>query len=134
MAKQKVSKEGLTVKKEDDFSEWYQQLMIKAELADYTKVSGCIAFRPKSQWIWDAFVRNTDDLFRKSGIENVCFTMLIPESLLMKEEEHVEGVAPEVAWVTHAGNKKLNERLAIRPTSEAIIYDSYAKWINEESR
>ena len=125
----KISKEGLTVKKEDDFSEWYQQLMIKAELADYTKVSGCIVFRPKSQWIWDKFVRATDDLFRESGVENVSFPMLIPESLLLKEADHVEGFAPEVAWVTHAGSSELSERLAIRPTSEAIIYDSYAKWI-----
>jgi prolyl-tRNA synthetase len=128
MAK-KISKEGLTVKKEDDFSEWYQQLMIKSELADYSKVSGCIVFRPRSQWIWERFVRETDDEFKKVGIENVMFPLFIPESLLLKEADHVEGFAPEVAWVTHAGNKELNERLAIRPTSEAIIYDSYAKWI-----
>ncbi len=125
----KISKEGLTVKKADDFSEWYQQLMIKGELADYTKVSGCIALRPRSQWIWEKFVRYTNDLFEKSGIENVNFPLFIPESLLIKEADHVEGFAPEVAWVTHAGNKKLNERLAVRPTSEAIIYDSYSKWI-----
>jgi prolyl-tRNA synthetase len=129
----KISKEGLTIKKEDNFSEWYQQLMIKAKLADYTKVSGCIVLRPKSQWIWETFVRATDDLFKKSGIENVNFPMFIPESLLLKEENHVEGFAPEVAWVTHAGKKKLNERLAIRPTSEAIIYDSYAKWIRSHN-
>ena len=129
----KISKEGLTVKKADDFSEWYQQLIVKGELADYTKVSGCIVFRPKSQWIWDKVVRSTDDLFKEVGIENVSFPMLIPESLLLKEEEHVEGFAPEVAWVTHAGNKKLNERLAIRPTSEAIIYDSYSKWIRSHN-
>ena len=125
----KKTKEGLTVKKADDFSEWYQQLMIKGELADYTKVSGCIALRPRSQWIWERFVRFTDDLFEKSGVENVNFPLLIPESLLVKESAHVEGFVPEVAWVTHAGNKKLNERLAIRPTSEAIMYDSFAKWI-----
>jgi len=129
----KISKEGLTVKKEENFSEWYQQLMIKAELADYTKVSGCIVLRPKSQWIWEKFVRATDDLFKKSGIENVAFPLFIPESLLAKEETHVEGFSPEVAWVTHAGNKKLNERLAIRPTSEAIVYDSYAKWIRSHN-
>ena len=133
MGKKKISKEGLTVKKSEDFSEWYQQLMIKGELADYTKVSGCIVFRPKSQWIWERFVRVTNDLFEKSGVENVSFPLLIPESLLLKEEAHVEGFAPEVAWVTHAGNKKLNERLAIRPTSEAIIYDSYAKWIRSHN-
>ncbi|MCD4771495.1 proline--tRNA ligase [archaeon] len=129
----KISKEGLTIKKEDNFSEWYQQLMIKAKLADYTKVSGCIVLRPKSQWIWETFARATDDLFKKSGIENVNFPMFIPESLLLKEENHVKGFAPEVAWVTHAGKKKLNERLAIRPTSEAIIYDSYAKWIRSHN-
>ncbi len=128
MAK-KVSKEGLTVKKADDFSEWYQQLMIKSELADYSKVSGCIVFRPRSQWIWEKFVRETDDLFKEVGVENVMFPLFIPESLLLKEADHVEGFAPEVAWVTHAGDKELNEKLAIRPTSEAIIYDSYSKWI-----
>ena len=129
----KLSKEGLTVKKEDNFSEWYQQLIIKGELADYTKVSGCIVFRPKSQWIWERFVRVTDDLFKESGIENVSFPLFIPESLLIKEATHVEGFVPEVAWVTHAGNKKLSEKLAIRPTSEAIIYDSYAKWIRSHN-
>lgn len=129
----KVSKEGLTVKKEDNFSEWYQQLMIKAELADYTKVSGCIVFRPKSQWIWEKIVRVTDDMFKEAGIENVSFPMFIPESLLTKEEEHVEDFAPEVAWVTQGGNKELNERLAIRPTSEALIYDSYSKWIRSHN-
>jgi prolyl-tRNA synthetase len=129
----KKNQDGITVKKEENFSEWYQQLMIKGELADYTKVSGCIVFRPRSYAIWEMFVRECDKLFKKSGIQNVYFPMFIPESLLVKEEEHVAGFVPEVAWVTHAGNTKLNERLAVRPTSEAIMYDSFAKWIRSHN-
>lgn len=125
--------EGITVKKDDNFSEWFTQLMIKSELADYTKVSGCIVFRPNSYAIWEMFVKETDKLFKKSGIQNVYFPLFIPESLLIKEEDHVEGFAPEVAWVTHGGNTKLGERLAVRPTSEAIMYDSFAKWIRSHN-
>ncbi len=125
----KQNQEGITVKKDENFSEWYQELMIKAKLACYTKVSGCIVFMPKSYAIWEKFVFETDKLFKKSGIQNVGFPMFIPESLLSKEEEHVKGFVPEVAWVTEAGNKKLSERLAVRPTSEAIIYDTLPNWI-----
>jgi prolyl-tRNA synthetase len=129
----KESKAGLTIKKEDNFSEWYQELMIKAKLACYTKVSGCIVFMPKSYSVWEKFVSETDKLFKKSGIQNVSFPMFIPESLFSKEEEHVEGFTPEVAWVTEAGSKKLNERLAVRPTSEAIIYDTLPDWIRSHN-
>ncbi|MFH1276412.1 MAG: proline--tRNA ligase [Candidatus Woesearchaeota archaeon] len=126
--KQKDNK-GITVKKADDFSEWYTQLIQKADLADYTKVSGCIVYKPASYAIWEKIRSITDQRFKKSGIQNVYFPLFIPESLLTKEKEHVAGFAPEVAWVTHGGNTKLGERLAIRPTSETIMYDSYAKWI-----
>lgn len=125
----KESKAGITFRKESHFSEWYQELMVKARLACYTKVSGCIVFMPKSYAIWEKFALETDKLFKKSGIQNASFPMFIPESLLSKEEEHVEGFVPEVAWVTHGGNKKFGERLAVRPTSEAIIYDTLPDWI-----
>jgi prolyl-tRNA synthetase len=127
--KEKKSQEGLTAKKEDNFTEWFTQLMIKAELADYTDVSGCIVFRPLAYEMWEKIVKETDKEFKKIGMKNVYFPLFIPEKLLAKEADHVEGFAPEVAWVTQTGKTKLNEKLAIRPTSEAIIYPSYSKWI-----
>jgi prolyl-tRNA synthetase len=123
------SQEGITVKKEENFSEWFQQLIIKSELTDYTPVSGCIVFRPLSFQIWEKIKEECDKRFKKLGIKNVYFPLFIPESLFSKEQEHVKGFNPEVAWVTQTGNTKLNERLAIRPTSEAIMYDSFSKWI-----
>lgn len=125
----KKSEEGITVKKEEDFSEWYQQLIIKSDLADYTPVSGCIVFKPASWAIWEKIRDEVDKRIKKMGVKNVYFPMFIPESLLTKEQEHVKGFSPEVAWVTHAGDTKLAERLAVRPTSEAIMYDSFSKWI-----
>lgn len=120
---------SITVKKEDDISNWYTQVIQKANLMDYTKVSGCIVFKPNSYQIWEKIQDFFNKKIKKSGVQNVYFPSLIPESLLTKEKEHVEGFTPEVAWVTHAGNTKLKERLAIRPTSETIMYDSYNKWI-----
>ena len=125
----KENKEGLTIKKEEDFSEWFQQLVIKSELADYSAVSGCMVFKPKSWSMWEKIRDAVDSHLKKIGVKNVYFPMLIPESLLKKEAEHVQGFSPEVAWVTQAGNTKLNERLAVRPTSEAIMYESFSKWI-----
>jgi len=125
----KKSKEGLSAKKEENFSEWYQQLIIKSELADYTDVSGCIVFRPTAFGIWEKIRDEADKRFKKIGIQNVYFPLLIPEPFLSKEQKHLKGFSPEVAWVTEAGKTKLNERLAIRPTSEAIMYPSYSKWI-----
>jgi len=129
MSKNKKSQEGLTIKKEQNFSEWYQQLIIKSELADYTSVSGCIVFRPGSWQIWEKIRDEVDKRLKKIDVQNVYFPMFIPESLLKKEQKHVKGFAPEVAWVTQTGNAKLNEKLAVRPTSEAIMYESYSKWI-----
>jgi prolyl-tRNA synthetase len=126
---EKKSQEGLTVKKEENFSEWYQQLVLKSKLADYSEVSGCMVFRPLSFAIWEKIKEECDKEFKKIGVKNVYFPVFIPEKLLSKEAEHVKGFAPEVAWVTETGNTKLNERLAIRPTSETIIYPSYSKWI-----
>lgn len=120
---------GLTVRKSEDFSEWYTQLIAKAELADYTKVSGCIVLRPYAYAIWEKIVREVDARLKKMGVKNCYFPLFIPESLLRKEEQHVQGFAPEVAWVTHASDTKLDERLAVRPTSETIMYDSVSKWV-----
>ncbi|MBI2549879.1 proline--tRNA ligase [Candidatus Woesearchaeota archaeon] len=120
---------GLTVKKSEDFSEWYTQAVAKAELADYTKVSGCMVLRPYGYAIWEKIVKEVDIRLKKMGVQNCYFPLFIPESLLKKEEQHVKGFAPEVAWVTHASDTKLDERLAIRPTSETIMYDSLSKWV-----
>jgi len=119
---------GITAKK-DEFSEWFTQLIIKANLADYTKVSGCIIFKSKAWAIWEKIQKECNKRFKKINIENVYFPLFIPEKFLNKEKEHVKGFSPEVAWVTHAGDTKLNEKLAIRPTSEAIMYPSFSKWI-----
>lgn len=120
---------GITVKKSDDFSEWFTQSIIKSELADYSAVSGCIVYRPESYLIWEKITRIVDEKLKKAGVKNCYFPLFIPERLLMKEATHLEGFSPEVAWVTHAGDTKLDERLAIRPTSETIMYDSYSRWI-----
>ena len=113
----------------DEYSEWYTQAIIKADLVDYGPVSGCMILKPTSYEIWKKIKEETDKRFKKLGIQNVYFPLLIPESLLKKEAAHLRGFSPEVAWVTEAGKGKLQERLAIRPTSEAIMYRSYAKWI-----
>lgn len=120
---------GITVKKAEDFSEWYTQLIQKADLADYSAVSGCIVYKPAGYAIWEKIQQIVDTKLKAMGVQNASFPMLIPESLLKKEAAHVQGFAPEVAWVTQGGNTVLGERLAIRPTSETIMYDSYAKWI-----
>jgi prolyl-tRNA synthetase len=120
---------GITVKKNEDFSEWYQQAIIKSEFADYSAVSGCMVYRPNSYLIWEKITRIIDEKLKKTGVQNCYFPLFIPEHLLNKESTHLEGFSPEVAWVTHAGNTKLDERLAIRPTSETIMYDSFTKWI-----
>lgn len=125
----KKSEEGITTKKEEDFSEWYQQLIIKADLADYTAVSGCIVFKPTSWAIWEKIRDEIDKRLKMMNVKNVNFPLFIPEHLLTKEKEHVKGFSPEVAWVTEAGDTKLSERLAVRPTSEAIMYDSFSRWI-----
>lgn len=119
---------GMTAEK-DNFSEWFTQLILKADLADYTDVSGCIVFKPTSYAIWERIKEECDRRFKKLGVRNAYFPLFIPESLLAKEQQHVKGFAPEVAWVTQAGETKLSERLAVRPTSEAIMYPSYSKWI-----
>jgi prolyl-tRNA synthetase len=119
---------GITADK-DEFSEWFTQIMLKADLADYTDVSGCIVFKPTAYAIWDKIKEETDKRFKKLEIKNCYFPLFIPEKLLNREKEHIKGFAPEVAWVTEAGDTRLSEKLAVRPTSETIMYPSYAKWI-----
>src|SRR5579871_3619979 len=117
------------VDQEDNFSMWYNQLVRKAELADYAPVRGCMIIRPYGYAIWENIQRLLDARFKETDVLNAYFPLLIPRSFLEKEAEHVEGFAPELAWVTRGGGEELEEPLAIRPTSETIIGHSYAKWI-----
>jgi len=112
-----------------DSSKWYSEVVQRTQLADHSGVRGCIVFRPYGYAIWENMQRLLDLRFKATGHQNAYFPLLIPEGLLQKEAEHVEGFAPQVAWVTHGGNKELEERLAIRPTSEAIIGSMYSRWI-----
>src|ERR1700704_1170567 len=112
-----------------DFSAWYNEVVLRSELADYSPVRGCMVIRPNDYGIWERMQRTLDDMFKATGHQNAYFPMLIPESFLHKEAAHVEGFAPEVAVVTHGGGKKLEEPLIIRPTSETIIYSMFAKWV-----
>ncbi len=116
-------------KRDENFSEWYTVVALKAELADYTPVRGFMAIRPYGYALWDGMQAWLDRRFKATGHTAAYFPLLVPESFLQKEAEHVEGFAPQVAWVTHGGDEKLAERLAVRPTSEAIILPMYAKWI-----
>ena len=113
----------------DDFSAWYNETVLRAELADYSPVRGCMVIRPRGYGIWERMQRQLDSMFKDTGHENAYFPLLIPESFMHKEAEHVEGFAPETAVVTHGGGKKLDEPLVIRPTSETIIYAMFAKWV-----
>ncbi len=113
-----------------DFRRWYTDVIFAAQLADYSPVKGCMVIRPYGYALWENMKMLLDVKIKETGHENAYFPLFVPESLLAKEAEHIEGFAPEVAWVTHAGEEKLEERLAIRPTSEAIIGSMYAKWID----
>lgn len=111
---------------DEDFAKWYTDIVKKAELIDYSSVRGCLILRPYGYAIWENIQRVLDQKFKETGHENVCMPMFIPESLLQKEKDHVEGFAPEVAWVTHGGSEKLTERLCVRPTSETLFCEHYA--------
>jgi len=113
-----------------DFSKWYVEIIQKAELADYAPIKGMMIIRPYGFAIWENIQYLLDRRIKESGHSNAYFPLFIPEGFLQKETEHLEGFAPEVAWVTHGGNEELEERLAVRPTSEAIIGNMYSKWIN----
>jgi len=120
---------GVTVKKTEDFSEWYTQVVLKSGLADYAPVKGCMVFREHSYAIWEKIQDIFNAKIKATNHKNVYFPMFIPESFLKKEAEHFEGFVPEVAWITMGGNSPLEEKLAVRPTSETIMYAMYAKWI-----
>jgi len=120
---------GLTVKKEEDFSEWYTQVILRSELIDYYTISGCYILRPWAYAIWEKIQRWFDDEIKKLGVQNAYFPLLVSKAALETEKSHVEGFAAEVAWVTRSGNSDLAEPVAIRPTSETIMYPSYAEWI-----
>lgn len=124
-----LKEQGITTKKNDDFSEWYTQAVVKGELADYGPVQGTIAVRPHAMAIWENIQKIFDEKIKRSGHMNAYFPLLIPEGFLKKEAEHFAGFVPEVFWVTHSGDNKLGERLAIRPTSETIINNFFSKWI-----
>jgi prolyl-tRNA synthetase len=113
----------------EDFSRWYLDVVRRAELADYSPVKGCMVIRPYGYAIWEHIQRLLDARFKATGHVNAYFPLFIPESLLMREKEHVEGFAPQVAWVTRGGDEELEERLVVRPTSEAIIGTMYSKWV-----
>ncbi len=120
---------GITASKNDDFSEWYTQVVIKAELADYAPVKGLIVLRPDGYSIWESIKESLDKKLKETGHRNGFLPVLIPESLLSKEKKHFEGFNPEVFWVTHSGDSEIGDRLALRPTSETLAYSLYSKWI-----
>ena len=113
----------------EDFSAWYNEVVLRAELADYSPVRGCMVIRPAGYGIWERMQRALDDMFKATGHKNAYFPLFIPESFLRREAEHVEGFAPETAVVTRGGGKELDEPLVVRPTSETIIYAMFAKWV-----
>ena len=117
-------------KKNADFAEWYLEAVQKAQLMDYAPTQGCMVFRPDSYFVWERIQAYLDPLFKADGVRNAYFPIFIPESFLKQESAHFEGFIPEVAWVTRGGNAELGERLALRPTSEAIMYHFFAKWIS----
>lgn len=114
---------------QEDFSKWYIDVIKKADLMDYSPVRGCIVFKPESYEIWELFQKELDARFKETGHRNAYFPLFLPESFLNKEKEHVEGFNPELPWVTEVGDEKLEERLAIRPTSETMFGHMYSKWI-----
>ena len=125
-----MSKEvGITVSKNEDFSEWYTQVIIKTELADYAPVKGLIVLRPDGYSIWESIKESLDKKLKETGHRNGFLPVLIPESLLAKEKKHFEGFNPEVFWVTHSGDSEIGDKLALRPTSETLAYSLYSKWI-----
>ena len=126
MANDKKLVEAIT-SMETDFAQWYTDVVKKAELCDYTSVKGCMVLKPAGYALWENIQQELDRRFKETGVENVSMPMFIPESLLQKEKDHVEGFAPEVAWVTHGGLDELQERLCVRPTSETLFCDFYAK-------
>ena len=129
MAQEKKLVEAIT-SMEEDFAQWYTDVVKKAELIDYSSIRGCMILRPNGYAIWENIQKQLDARFKETGVENVYMPMFIPESLLQKEKDHVEGFAPEVAWVTHGGGQQLQERLCVRPTSETLFCDLYSNIVH----
>ena len=128
MANDKKMVEEIT-SMDEDFAQWYTDIVKKADLCEYSSVRGCMIIRPYGYAIWENIQKILDSMFKETGHENVYMPMFIPESLLQKEKDHVEGFAPEVAWVTHGGTEELTERLCVRPTSETLFCEHYANLI-----
>lgn len=120
----------MLTKQSEDFSKWYNEVVLQADLADYAPVKGCMIIKPYGYAIWENIQKIMDIEIKKLGVNNVYFPLFIPERFFKKEAEHVKGFNPQVAWITHGGGKKLEEKLAVRPTSETIMYDSFQKWIH----
>ena len=129
MAQQKKMVEAIT-SMETDFAKWYTDVVVKAELCEYSSVRGCIVFRPYGYAIWENIQKILDERFKATGHQNVYMPMLIPESLLQKEKDHVVGFAPECAWVTMGGEDTLTERLCVRPTSETLFCEHFSHVIH----
>ena len=117
-------------KRSSDFSQWYLDVVSSAELAEYGAVKGTMVIRPYGYTIWEISQKVLNQKFKETGVENAYFPIFIPERLLNKEKNHIEGFSPEVAVVTYAGGKELDEKIIVRPTSETIIYESYSKWVH----
>ena len=128
MAKEKKLVESITAR-DEDFAQWYTDVVREAKLCDYSGVKGCLNYLPNGYAIWENIQSNLDKRFKETGVENVYLPVLIPESLLQKEKDHIEGFAPEVAWVTHGGMEELQERFCIRPTSETLFCDVWSKTV-----
>ena len=129
MAQEKKLVESIT-SMEEDFAQWYTDVVLKSELCGYTSVKGCMVIKPAGYAIWENIQHELDRRFKETGVQNVYLPMFIPESLLQKEKDHIEGFAPEVAWVTHGGEEKLQERLCVRPTSETLFCDLFASEVH----
>ena len=129
MAEEKKQVEAITSMSED-FAQWYTDIVLKAELVDYSSIKGCLVIKPAGYAIWELIQKQLDERFKETGVENVYMPMFIPESLLEKEKDHVEGFAPEVAWVTQGGLEPLQEKLCVRPTSETLFCDLYANIVH----
>merc|ERR1719499_945756 len=125
----KKNKDGMQYTREEDFGEWYSDLVVKSKLIDYTDISGCYVLRPSAFFMWDEIKKYMDARFCALGVKNCYFPLFVSETALMKEKDHVEGFTPEVAWVTRSGSSDLAVPIAVRPTSETIMYPLYAKWI-----
>ena len=128
MAKEKKFVQAIT-SRDEDFAQWYTDVVREAKLCDYSGVKGCMNYLPNGYALWENIQKELDARFKETGVENVYLPVMIPESLLQKEKDHIEGFAPEVAWVTHGGTEPLQERFCIRPTSETLFCDVWSKTV-----